>query len=69
MSFKIFKIDHFSITFKLNEKKEMLFKKSRLERGWGYTKMFAEKEVWSLTGGLKIFLKKEGLDKEGVEKK
>ena len=69
MSFKIFKIDHFSITFKLNEKKEVLLKKIVWRGGWGYTKMFAEKEAWSLAGGLKIFFKKEGLDKEWVEKK
>lgn len=67
MSIKISKISSFSFSFKLNEEKKMLLKK--LIWRWG----LQENSCWR--GGLivnraigNISMKKEGLDKEGLEK-
>ena len=60
MSFKIFKIDHFSITFKLNEKKEVLLKKNRLERGLGLHENVCLKGGLVFNRGIENIFKKRG---------
>ena len=44
VSIKISKIDYFSFTFKINEKKKVLLKNFGLEKG-GYKKTFAGRRV------------------------